>query len=171
VPLKRFLPRQPGDQSGDTSAVQSSGGAVGRLPRAYLALRQSCRKPWSLVRPRCWRRRTEHCPHRAHQPHFVVNHCRGRALTPHLREVRNAAVRNLQCDAPVMLHGPTSPRRWGPLESHPMSVCSVSPERGCRHVFEYGEQPEDCMQGAHVEAVLKGARSVMQAAPQSSIAS
>ena len=71
----------------------------------------------------------------------------------------------------LMLHAPTSPRRWGPLESHPMSVCSVSPERGCRHVFEYGEQPEDCMQGAHVEAVLKGARSVMQAAPQSSIAS
>jgi ADP-heptose:LPS heptosyltransferase len=72
----------------------------------------------------------------------------------------------------VMLQGPTSPRRWGPLGSRSMSVCSVFP--GCgfvHHGFEYKGQREDCMLGVHVEAVLDGVRSVMQAAPQSSIAS
>jgi ADP-heptose:LPS heptosyltransferase len=72
----------------------------------------------------------------------------------------------------VMLQGPTPPRRWGPLGSRSMSVCSVLP--GCgfvHHGFEYTGQREDCMLGVHVEAVLEGVRSVMQTGPQSSIAS
>jgi heptosyltransferase III len=64
----------------------------------------------------------------------------------------------------VMLEGPTSPRRWGLLGPHSVSVCSEFP--GCgfvHHGFEFEGQREDCMLGVFPEAVIHAAHDRLAA--------
>jgi heptosyltransferase-3 len=62
----------------------------------------------------------------------------------------------------VMLDGPTSPKRWGPLGPRSTSVVSEFP--GCgyvHHGFEFEGQREDCMDGVRVAAVARAARELL----------
>jgi ADP-heptose:LPS heptosyltransferase len=62
----------------------------------------------------------------------------------------------------VMLQGPTSHRRWGPLGSRSRSVESDLP--GCgyvHHGFEFEGQREDCMEGVRVDAVLAACNALL----------
>lgn len=55
----------------------------------------------------------------------------------------------------VALHGPTNPKRWGPLSDRAVSV--VSEAQGCGYLnlgFEYPDDPPRCMEAISVEAVL-----------------
>jgi heptosyltransferase III len=88
------------------------------------------------------------------------------AMVPILRHARlvvgvNTSITHMASvlGAPtVMLDGPTSPRRWGPLGSRSASVVSEFP--GCgyvHHGFEFEGQREDCMEGVRVNAVAAAA--------------
>jgi ADP-heptose:LPS heptosyltransferase len=56
----------------------------------------------------------------------------------------------------LALHGPTNPRRWGPLGKTAV-VIGPGPECGCGYLnlgFEYPRSPPDCMARISVEEVL-----------------
>jgi heptosyltransferase-3 len=56
----------------------------------------------------------------------------------------------------VALHGPTDPRRWGPV-SKEAAIVGPGPERGCGYLnlgHEYPARPPDCMDCITVDEVL-----------------
>jgi heptosyltransferase-3 len=58
----------------------------------------------------------------------------------------------------VALHGPTNPRRWGPVSKRAV-VVGPGPEHGCGYLslgHEYPAHPPDCMNRIEVEEVLAG---------------
>jgi len=62
----------------------------------------------------------------------------------------------------VALHGPTSARRWGPVNKTSVSV--ESPLAGCGYLdlgFEYPKRPPDCMNAISLETVHAACRDVL----------
>lgn len=63
----------------------------------------------------------------------------------------------------IALHGPTSPRRWGPLGKKSVIISAGIP--GCGYLnlgFEYPPDPPDCMGAITVEEVFGRAKSILQ---------
>lgn len=67
-------------------------------------------------------------------------------------------------DVPLIgLHGPTSPRRWGPLGKKSVVISARIP--GCGYLnlgFEYPPDPPDCMGAITVEEVYERAKSILR---------
>jgi heptosyltransferase III len=56
----------------------------------------------------------------------------------------------------ISLEGPVPPLRWGPIGPRVRSVVTTLPDCGYLHLgFEYAGQRLDCMDGVHVDDVLK----------------
>jgi ADP-heptose:LPS heptosyltransferase len=63
----------------------------------------------------------------------------------------------------VALHGPTNPRRWGPLSTKAV-IIGPGPNEGGAYLnlgFEYPPNPPDCMSTIPVREVLDRARQLM----------
>ncbi len=62
----------------------------------------------------------------------------------------------------VALHGPTSPKRWGPIG--PRSIAITPPIPGCGYLnlgFEFPLDPPPCMQAISVDVVFAALKEVM----------
>jgi len=56
----------------------------------------------------------------------------------------------------VAIHGPTSPKRWGPVSERAIAIRSPLP--GCGYLdlgFEYPKRPPECMKAISFETVLE----------------
>jgi ADP-heptose:LPS heptosyltransferase len=64
----------------------------------------------------------------------------------------------------VALHGPTDPRRWGPLSEKARVIGPGKAEGGAylNLGFEYPRDPPDCMRMIAVEEVLQGLREILE---------
>ena len=70
----------------------------------------------------------------------------------------------------LALHGPTNPRRWGPVGSN-CTVIGPGPECGCAYLslgFEYPAHPPDCMAAISVEEVVGHLERLLAGGPSSS---
>jgi ADP-heptose:LPS heptosyltransferase len=55
----------------------------------------------------------------------------------------------------LALHGPTSVRRWGPLDDRAVNLCATSPSAGCLHLgFEYDRKDRHSLDTITVEQVI-----------------
>jgi len=63
----------------------------------------------------------------------------------------------------ISLHGPTSPKRWGPLNTNSISIQSDSPCSPCLNLgFEDVCRDNQCMRAIKVEAVLKKVHEILK---------
>ena len=63
----------------------------------------------------------------------------------------------------VALHGPTNPRRWGPLSATSIALESPLPGSGYLDLgFEFPRQVPECMKALSLDTVLSACRAALR---------